>query len=325
MNAPISRLQFMAAGSALGALAACGGAATALAPTVAGPAGTLYVADSTPAVFTFPLPLLQGGNEAPARRIAGPLNTLTSPASIAHDAAGTIYVSETTSATIKVFAAGAQGNVAPVRTLGGSNTLIPAAAPLAVDAAGNLIVAVAGTAGGASGSILRFANGASGNVAPASIVTGPATTLLRPAAIALGPDGSIFVAEFAGGIKVFAPDAAGNAAPARTLGVSAAPNPVGPVAVGGDGTVYARSAQPVVSGFASGVLTYPPGALEGTKPGAQPVGVIPAVMAVDDGNLYVLAASGPGVYVFAKSSLLAPVALLSGSSTTLSVPVAIAR
>ncbi|MBV8642898.1 MAG: hypothetical protein JO225_03180 [Candidatus Eremiobacteraeota bacterium] len=321
MSAQMRRARFLAGIAAVTGAAACGSGngGSLPTPTIGGVPGTLYVADSTPAVLAFTLPMLQGGNEPPAARIAGPNDTLTGPYAIAHDGAGNVYVSETTSTTIKVFGAGATGNVAPKGTLGGVNTRIPAAAPLAVDAAGDVLIPT--TLGGPA--ILRFAAGATGNVAPTATIAGPATTLVAPNAIALAPDGSVVVTESAGGITVFAPGASGNVAPARTLGCCTKTIP--PIAVDADGTIYAMASQRLVAFAPTATATTPPVLMAQL----QFLGVTNPVvsqLAVDAANLYVVVTSSAAVYVFAKAALDGnPLALLSGTNTTLATPIALAR
>ncbi|MBV8749481.1 MAG: hypothetical protein JO103_07185 [Candidatus Eremiobacteraeota bacterium] len=322
MNTTLRRGRFLAGLAAASAASACGGGngASLPAPTIGGVPGTLYVADSTPALLAFPLPMLQGGNEAPALRIAGPNDTLTAPYAIAHDPSGSVYVSETTSTTINVFSGATGGNVAPQRTIGGSATLIQAASPLALEPSGALLVAVTLASGG--GAILRFASGATGNVAPSAMIAGPATTLVAPNALAVGSDGTIVVTEASGGLKVFAPGASGNVAPARTPGDTSV---IPPIAVDADGTIYAVAAQRLVTFASSAGTGSPPTStvrlnfLGATNPVLRQI-------AVDAANLYVVVVNLAAVYVFAKGTLDGnPLALLSGANTTLATPLAVAR
>src|ERR1700676_2069576 len=59
---------------------------------------------------------------------------------------------------------------------------------------------------------------ASGNVAPTAQITGAATTLSGPAAVAKDSVGNLYVADFnAGAIDVFAAGSTGNVAPTRQI------------------------------------------------------------------------------------------------------------
>jgi len=62
------------------------------------------------------------GNVAPARTISGINTGLNSPAGIALDSAGNLYVTNNSGNSITVFAPGATGNVAPARTISGGST-----------------------------------------------------------------------------------------------------------------------------------------------------------------------------------------------------------
>jgi hypothetical protein len=326
----IDRRGFLA-GIAACALGGCGGSsgqAVVRAPALpSGGASRLYVADATPALLTFALPPLAAGNEAPAARVFGAANTLTRPFTLARAPSGELYVSEVTSSVVKIFAPGATGSVGPAKTLGGSATLLAPASAIAFDAGGRLYAAVPGAGSGSA--VLRFAAGASGNVAPELVISGPATTLQQPRAIAVDAAGMIYVGDnvFPNGIKAFAAGANGNVAPAVVFGGTNHRGPVG-IAVDADGTVYAADAAVTLPVYASRPAN-------GAEPARQIVlsfdGVHSAPdtlgpLAIDATSLYVVDASAGSVLVLPKtaSGNVAPLLAISGLDTTLNGAVALA-
>ncbi len=120
------------------------------------------------------------GNVAPVRTIGGPNTGITCLQQTAVDAQGYVYVAVFSSlpkqyggcndnggGEILVFAPGANGDVAPVRTIAGPATQIGNAGAVAVAEDGTLYVGSSEIAsGGANSTILAFAPGAAGNVAP---------------------------------------------------------------------------------------------------------------------------------------------------------------
>src|SRR6266568_2742347 len=125
-----------------------------------------------------------GGNVTPTATIAGGNTGLTSPLSIALDAAGQLYVMNVTIVSnvayykVTVYAAGATGNIAPIRLIGGGNTGLSSPLGMAVDAVGRLYVANQGNS-----SITVYAPDATGNAAPMATIAGNSTGLSGPAHI----------------------------------------------------------------------------------------------------------------------------------------------
>jgi len=197
--------------------------------------GKIYVADygaedpGGPSVFIFAAGA--NGNVAPVATITGAATGLVFPNGLALDSSGKIYVANegTNQATssVTVYAAGATGNAAPLATISGSATLLNDPHGLALDAAGNIYVAnlpppagaPAGAAGpGPSGSVLVFAAGSTGNVAPKTTITGSSTLLSRPNGISLDALGNIYVADnSANAVLVFTAGATGNVAPISNI------------------------------------------------------------------------------------------------------------
>ncbi len=168
------------------------------------------------------------GNVAPIRTIGGSNTALHHVEGIAVDAAGQLYVANVRDAgtrgdSITVFAADASGNVAPRATIAGSNTGLNAPESIALAADGRLYVA-----NNVSNTIAIYAPRASGNVAPIRTIAGGNTGLHNPQSIALDAAGQLYVENDLivsnvqhVTITVYAPGAAGNVAPTRTIGGSA--------------------------------------------------------------------------------------------------------
>lgn len=117
----------------------------------------------------------QSGSATPARTISGPQSQLTQIASLALDPKGNIYVeivdySTNDNPAILQFTGGADPTTssAPVTAIAGSKTMLCRffLDSLAVDAAGNTYVLDYTFPGVTTNYLLRFAPGATGNVAP---------------------------------------------------------------------------------------------------------------------------------------------------------------
>jgi hypothetical protein len=197
--------------------------------------GNVYVADIANAPPKYPggqiaiFGRLQHGNATPIRRIAGSKTGLRSPEGIALDSTGRIYVANSCqnfnpcSSSVTVYAPGATGNAAPVATLAGSKTRIKAAFGLAFGPNGDLYVSDPG-----DNDIEVFAPGAHGNVAPLRVIGGSATTIVTPSGIQVDSAGYVYLGNFdqstsadSKPVLVFAPNAAGNVAPVRSISITA--------------------------------------------------------------------------------------------------------
>jgi len=160
------------------------------------------------------------------------------------------------------------GNVAPIRTIAGAATLINGPEGIAVGSAGDFYVELnnAGNSPPIPGnSILYFAAGANGNVAPTRDITGAATTLNNPEGVAVDSSNNIYVTNNSGSVLVFAAGATGNVAPIRSISGSSttlgtfgargiALDSAGNIYVGGSicGNISQASAVSVFAGGASG-------------------------------------------------------------------------
>jgi hypothetical protein len=158
------------------------------------------------------------GNVARSRAIQGPKTGLGLAWGIALDALGNVYVANHTANAVQVYAPEAHGNVAPAKVISGSRTWLDGPSGIALDGSDNIYVANAGHGERSRGSVLVFAAGAHGNVAPIRVIGGSNTRLDFPSALAFGPMGNLFVADKAGrAIHVYAPTSNGNVAPIRTI------------------------------------------------------------------------------------------------------------
>jgi len=128
----------------------------------------------------------------------------------------TLYVGNCAGAasSITEYPAGtATGNVAPTTTIAGAATLLSCPEGITFDAAGTMYVADCGN------TVIEFASGASGNVAPLRQITG----LSCPVGVAIDAAGNLYVGDFgAKKVYVFAPGANGAAVPLRSIDVTAA-------------------------------------------------------------------------------------------------------
>jgi sugar lactone lactonase YvrE len=186
--------------------------------------GYVYVANSsqvgpgaTGQVLIYPT--TSNGNVAPSTMIGGSLTKLTQVNGIVADSTGRIFVVDSDTNEIVGFAPGVGGNVAPSITIAGSNTQLGQPVGMTIDRAGNLYVANCGTgcvSGSTPPSLLEFAAGSDGNVAPIRDITGSQTGLTAANDVALDANGDMYVVQSSSVIK-FRYNANGNARPVSTL------------------------------------------------------------------------------------------------------------
>lgn len=123
-------------------------------------------------------------NVSPSITISGSKTGLQYADGVAVDTAGNLYVAN--SSDVRIFSPGAHDNAAPAAVIGGSKTGIPTnsggASGVAVDRSGNIYVAVQNDS---AFSILAFAPGSNGNVAPVRAISGSSTQLSWIAQLAL--------------------------------------------------------------------------------------------------------------------------------------------
>lgn len=191
------------------------------------PTDTLYVASTLfrPRVTVY-APHADG-EAAPVRSLEGIDTDLEHPRGLAIDGTGRLYVADARSASginaygpdlgaVRVYRAGARGNEAPLRTITGSATRLNGPHGLALDRAGNIYVA--NLWGTGLGSVTVYGPGAAGDARPLRMISGAATKLGSPTAVALDAYDTLYVANAAGSVTVYEPGAHGNVAPVRTIG-----------------------------------------------------------------------------------------------------------
>ena len=134
-----------------------------------------------------------------------------------------LYVANNNTNSITEYPANASGNAAPIATIAGANTGLMNPSGVAVDSNSNIYVANLGSLSGAPDSVTIFAAGSNGNVSPMATITGPATGLDYPTAVALDSSGNIYVAN-SGSVKgdqdtvtIYPAGSNGNASPSATI------------------------------------------------------------------------------------------------------------
>jgi hypothetical protein len=176
--------------------------------------------------------------------------------------------------------------------------------------------------------VFAFPNTANGNVAPTTSIAGKNTQLVHPNALALGPNGNIYVAnDGATVVQAFGPNQNGNVKPKRTIGGSK--SQLGPT----EGLFVDSKGDLFVSNYSGNAVTeYAPGAKGNVAPintigGNETLLDYPVGMAVDQkGRLWVANMNSSSIVAFASgaSGNVAPVVTVSGSNTGLEMPFSIA-
>jgi sugar lactone lactonase YvrE len=188
------------------------------------------------------------GNVAPIARIPIPNPSQGGPIGLAVSPTGQLLVSGFNGAAVYAYAKDSAGAWGLLHTISGSKTGIVHPAGVAFGPGGTIVVANDVL----NGSVLEFAAGANGNVAPVRTLAGIATALGEPFGVAVDSAGEVWVADNGhDAIYVFGPNASGNTAPVRfiTTGVNA-PDAV---ALDGAGDVLVAENQGLIDDFAPGV------------------------------------------------------------------------
>lgn len=141
--------------------------------------GDIFVANTGNNTITAYAPAATGivpANETPFLTLSGAATGLNAPFGVAIDAFGRLWVGNSGSNTVEVFAGNAFGNTAPLFTFSGANTGLAAPQEIGFDPFGQLDVAN----GGGSVEVfspLPFPLPGGGNIPPALRLSGPATQL----------------------------------------------------------------------------------------------------------------------------------------------------
>jgi hypothetical protein len=330
-------------------------------PLAVGAEGRIYVATTElnprtglnrPKIVVFKNQLIENPEFAPTTPPPGPLcgnvaasvsgwdGDIVDPYSFAVDPTGNMYVTDSQQNTISIVPAGSNGEIKSVAKFGG-DTGILAPTGVALDANGKIYAANDGVATGHSTSddVTVYPAGSNANVSP---IAGT-SNLSSPQAVAVGSDGTIYVANGTGGyqdhgtISISPPSLEGKAK-VRTIGGTSANdvtrlNDPSALALDSNGNLYA-----VNSGSPGSVTVYGPSA-DGNVP---PIRAIPANdttkldspvgVALDGtGKIYVtndgsIGGKPDSIFIYAPSSdgSVAPIATIAGPNTQLKLPQGIA-
>ncbi|MGD0290937.1 MAG: NHL repeat-containing protein [Candidatus Binataceae bacterium] len=269
---------------------------------------------------------------------------MVDPRGIARDASGRIYISNSDSNTVTVYAATANGNVPPIAVIGGSNTRLANPIGIALDTSGKIYVL--NSAEYPKGNITVYAPLGIGtgilNEAPIATIAGPKTMLDDSAGIALDAHGEIYIANQLGGhavrgqrsdrgmITIYAAGSDGNVAPIVTISGAATglSFPIG-IALDANGNIYVANSETAnTKSYLPSVTVY----AAGSTGNAPPIAIIagantglsyPQGLAVDSsGNLYAEGyVSGVGysvnVYAAGSDGNVSPIARIAGADTGL--------
>jgi hypothetical protein len=229
------------------------------------------------------------------------------------------YVASSLNDEVNVYPTSANGDVAPVQSIGGPSTLLDSPFGIAVDSARNIYVANY-PSGSQAGSITIYSTDSDGNAAPARVITGSATKLNYPAAVAVDAVGTVYVANYFGNnVTVYAPGTNGDVAPARTIGGgnTRIKLPLG-IAVDATGKIYVTVKKRVlVFGKAASGNVKPVRGISGTSSHLA----VPYGIALDAAKrLYVTDGENVLVYATGAHGNVGPVQIVNGPKTGLSGP-----
>ncbi len=184
-------------------------------------AGREYVTNfSPPAIDVF----AQGAtfSATPQQQITGPATGLVHPTGLALDSSQNIWIADVNGQEIEEFSRLANRNAAPLVKIAGPATQLSFPFGVFVDTSGNIWAV--NVNGAHRNTVLEFAHGAHGNVAPIHVITGPATQLSTPYGVTVDQSGFVYVANsglISGGrpasITVYRPGSTGNAAPVQLI------------------------------------------------------------------------------------------------------------
>ncbi|MGC2276078.1 MAG: hypothetical protein WA571_08715, partial [Candidatus Binatus sp.] len=129
---------------------------------------------------------------------------------------------------VTIYALGSRGDVEPIGTIDGAATRMDGPTGIAVDSSGRIYVLNEGEGARKGGSVVVFAPGSNGNVAPIATISGSNTGIRSPKAIALDYRGNIYVAneegvppgpniERPGGVSVYPARSNGDVKPTASI------------------------------------------------------------------------------------------------------------
>jgi sugar lactone lactonase YvrE len=204
--------------------------------------GNLYVTNTggTGGYSVTAYPVSGGRRPAPIFTITD--GHLIVPQRVALDPAGNIYVANegvlsgdqsSDPPSVTIYRAGTNGHYAPMARIIGPKTGLCYSQAVAVDSHGYVYVSNQGYVSnenpkGEPPTITVYAPGSNGDVAPARVISGPATLLSAPEGIAIDSSGRLFVSSSAPGtpqgaaVLIFAPGSNGNVAPFASIDLECA-------------------------------------------------------------------------------------------------------
>jgi hypothetical protein len=126
---------------------------------------------------------------------------MASPSGIARDASGRIYVTNSATSTVTIYAANSNGNVPPLAVIGGSRTRLVNPTGIALDSTGKIHVLNISANGHDSITVYPPVGASIGilNEAPIADIAGSKTLLDDPIGIAIDSQNNIYVANDRGG------------------------------------------------------------------------------------------------------------------------------
>ena len=228
--------------------------------------GNIYITDAAgDSVLEFSVNA--SGTTTPVHTITGAATGLGFPRGIAIDTQGNIYVSNSGDAnnsnvvSVTVYAAGAAGNVSPTATISGAATGLSSPNGIALDTHGNIYVADGANLSG-FGSVTVYAANATNNAPPTVTISGVATGLAEPEALAFDAAGNIYVSNGMGNsVTVYSAGASGNATPTKTIiGAATGLSTPNGIALDAAGNLY------VANESGGSVTVYPAGATGNAPP-----------------------------------------------------------
>ncbi len=269
------------------------------------------------------------------------------PSGIAVDPIGNVYVPDSQANRVEMYPVGSNGTVKPLTKLDGETGIL-APTDVTLDASGKIYMVNDGIAVGLNNSVAIFPAGTDANASPLATILeyDPDNTnlslasLVSPQAIAVAPDGTMYVAND-GSIAVFAAGSSGKAPPIRTIrgprqGDLTGLHSPGALALDSDGFLYVLNTDGGPTSDGS-ITVYSPKADGNVRPvrsivdlpGSNRTGMKSAAgMALDSkGNIYVTNNSSIGgkfdsitVYAAGASGNVAPMAVITDLTRSYTYP-----
>jgi|SRR5579862_1723262 len=227
--------------------------------------------------------------------------------------------------SITVYRYGANGNVSPVERIAGTKTGLQNPSGVALDSSRNIYVS--NFFGEYGGSVTEYAAGSNGNVSPVRTIDNAPSgryLMVGVADVVIDSAGYIFVpANDSNSVSVYAPDANGDAPPARYIqGGKTEMHDASYVAVTKDGTIYVPNYlgdSVTIFGRRADGNVAPIRMIAGSQTklrGCSGLGID------SKGNIYVSNYNTNSVAVFDKhaNGNVAPIAIIAGSATGINGP-----